>query len=184
MRKILRKCKIILSAIMMLTCIVGLTGCAEMESITIDDITIINQSKTEITDFDCTIVAKQTTTKSEKHTSYSYGHSYSSKGGYGRVSVPSTYTEVVKDYYIVVKDADSNYARFQIDELDWQLFEAGDTITLQRVQQYGINGKMLAPFIEYKKEKLRNFEQLSKSEGKVIEERLGKEMEGDEENEE
>ena len=138
MRKILRKCKLMLSAIMMLTCIVGLTGCAGMKDLAVD-VGIIDHDKTEITDVDCTVVAKQSTTKSEKHTTYNYGHSYSSKGGYGRVSVPSTYTEVVKDYYIVVKDADSNYARFQIDELDWQLFEAGDTITLQRIQQYGTN---------------------------------------------
>lgn len=175
MRKILRKCKLMLSAIMMLTCIIGLTGCAGMDDLAID---IIDHDKTEVTDFDCTIVAKQTTTKSEKHTSYSHGHSYSSKGGYGHVSVPSTYVEVVNDYYIVAKDAESNYARFQINELDWQLFETGDTITLQRVQQYSTNGKMLTPFIEYKKEKLQNFEQLSESEGKKIEERLGKNVEG------
>ena len=43
---------------------------------------------------------------------------------------------------------------------------------------------MLTPYIEYKKEKLRNFEQLSESEGKAIEERLGKDEERDEENEE
>ena len=154
-----------------------------MEDLAVD-VGIIDHDKTEITDVDCTVVAKQSTTKSEKHTSYSYGHSYSSKGGYGRVSVPSTYTETVKDYYIVAKDAESNYARFQVNELDWQLFETGDTITLQRVQQYGTNGKILAPFIEYKKKKLQNFEQLSESEGKTIEERLGKNAERDEERDE
>lgn len=181
MRKILRKCKVMLSAIMMISCIVGLTGC---EPVTMNLMT--SSIQTEISECECAIIAMPTTTETITDSSigYSYGYGIQSDGkfGFGYGLVPKTKQKEITEYCIVAKYNENYYCRFQLDELDWKMYHIGDSITLQVVQKYNSYGGTYPPYVAYNGRKLKDYEKLSENEAKAVEKEYDKIMEGDRKN--
>ncbi len=128
----------------------------------------VDNSKTETTEISCTVTSLATKEYDKNDTNFNYGYGYVG-GKFGFGMIPSSSVKHVVEYYITVVDEDGISCRFQIDELDYKSYAEGDTITVQKVQEYSKDGKPYEPYFAYKGEKLKNAE-WSKEERKTGEE--------------
>ena len=166
MRKTLKKAALsiaaVLSVCLMCSCNEEPLFSGIIEPIRVD----VDSNKTETTDIPCTVIELLTKEYDKTVRSYGYGY-FGGKYGYGML--PSSNVKHVVDYYAVVADANGVFCRFQIDELDFKQCAEGDTIVIQRVQEYSKYDKPYEPYFAYNGQKLKNAEWY-KEEGETIEE--------------
>lgn len=113
----------------------------------------VDESKTEIAEFECVVTDSLTKEYDETVMKSSYGFMYTGDGvKQGLMQTPTT--EHVIEYYLVVTDKEGVSCHFQLDELDYKLYEEGDKITLQKVQEYTKSNEAYKPYYAYKGKKI------------------------------
>lgn len=117
----------------------------------------VDDSKTETTDFDCTITALSTKEYDQTVGGTGVGYGYSPTTGDVGVVVGHSGNKSVKhvvEYYVTAEDCNGTVCRFAIDELDWKTFKTGDTITIQQIQEYTKGGSPYVPYYSFRGKKL------------------------------
>lgn len=155
----MKKISKIIIAMLITAMLVGCNDTATSETSYIDPIIRIDvdNSKTVLTDVDCTVTYLSTKEYDQTVGGTGVGYGYSpTTGDYGVVVGHSGNKGVkhIVEYYVTAEDCNGTVVRFAIDELDWKTFKTGDTITIQEVQEYTKHGTPYKPYYSFMGEKL------------------------------
>lgn len=124
----------------------------------------VDESKTEITDIECTITNLFTKEYDQTVGGHGVGYGISPSTGQFGVVVGVNGGKGVKhviEYYVTAEDCNGVVCRFPIDELDWKRFEKGDAITVQQVQEHTKRGSPYKPYYSFMGKKLTSVQFIS-----------------------